>query len=91
MSLALYLDEHIPLAITDGLRRRGVDVLTVQEDEQTGVSDLDLLDRATKGFSGVIYAHQLRVPIGQCIIELELLSTSLEPEDFANCVQFLPL
>ena len=26
-----YLDEHVPTAVASGLRRRGVDVLTVQE------------------------------------------------------------
>jgi hypothetical protein len=31
-----------------GLRQRGVDVLTVQEDGRTGASDAALLDRATE-------------------------------------------
>ena len=46
MTLALYMDEHIHLAITLELRRRGVDVLTVQEDNRQGTADVDLLDRA---------------------------------------------
>lgn len=29
--IKFYMDEHIPRAVTDGLRRRGVDVLTAQE------------------------------------------------------------
>ena len=33
MTIALYIDEHIPRAITAGLRLRGVDVL-IQEDER---------------------------------------------------------
>ena len=32
MSLALYMDVHVPAAITRGLRRRSVEVLTAQED-----------------------------------------------------------
>jgi hypothetical protein len=32
VSLAVYMDEHVHSAITEGLRNRGVDVLTVQED-----------------------------------------------------------
>jgi hypothetical protein len=32
MPVALYMDAHIPRAITVGLRLRGVDVLTAQED-----------------------------------------------------------
>jgi len=46
VTIALYLDEHVPLAITEGLRRRGVDVLAVQADDRRGDSDTALLDRA---------------------------------------------
>ena len=42
-------------------------------------------------FGGVIYAHQLRVPIGTCIRDLEINSKAGEPEDLMNRVQFLPL
>ncbi len=48
MTTRLYIDEHVPRAITFGLRQRGVDVLTVQEDGRTGASDGDLMDRATE-------------------------------------------
>ncbi len=48
MSLALYMDEHVHRAITSGLRLRGVDVLTVQEDGRAGISDPLILDRATE-------------------------------------------
>ncbi|GAB4296265.1 MAG: hypothetical protein Fur0025_33790 [Oscillatoriaceae cyanobacterium] len=48
MSLALYMDEHIHLAITVGLQFRGVDVLTVQNDGRTGTPDPILLERATE-------------------------------------------
>jgi predicted nuclease of predicted toxin-antitoxin system len=47
MDLALYMDVHVPLAITRGLRRRGVDVLSAQEDGRRRVADPLLLDRAT--------------------------------------------
>ncbi|HKZ00749.1 MAG TPA: DUF5615 family PIN-like protein, partial [Pyrinomonadaceae bacterium] len=33
------LDEHIHRAVAEGLRRRGVNVLTVQEAGKTGLSD----------------------------------------------------
>lgn len=48
MSVALYLDEHVPLDVTKGLRLRGVDVLTVQEDGRRGEDDPVLLDRAAE-------------------------------------------
>jgi predicted nuclease of predicted toxin-antitoxin system len=41
------MDVHVPAAITDGLRLRGVDVLTAQEDGTGEFFDSDLLDRAT--------------------------------------------
>jgi hypothetical protein len=47
VSVALYMDVHVPLAITKGLRQRGVDVLRSQEDGTTTLADPDLLDRAT--------------------------------------------
>jgi len=46
MSLGLYMDVHVPRPITRGLRRRGVDVVTAQEDGMRRASDPDLLRRA---------------------------------------------
>jgi uncharacterized protein (DUF433 family) len=34
-----YLDEHVPQAVPEGLRRRGVDILTVQESGLAGAED----------------------------------------------------
>lgn len=48
MSLALYMDQHVPRAITVGLRLRGVDVLTAFEDGAGEAADPALLDRATE-------------------------------------------
>ena len=114
MSVPLYMDVHVHQAITAGLRLRGVDVLTAQENGARQLSDSELLDRATalgcvlfsqdedllreatrrqqsgENFAGVIYAHQLKVTIGQCIRDLELLAKVNEPEDFANWVEYLP-
>jgi predicted nuclease of predicted toxin-antitoxin system len=47
MSVGLYMDVHVRQAVTDGLRDRGVDVLTAQEDGRRELPDPDLLDRAT--------------------------------------------
>jgi hypothetical protein len=115
VSVALYVDEHVPSDITRGLRKRGVDVLTVQDEGREGEADPQLLDRATElgrvmftrdsdflkeasrrqasgeAFAGVIYAHQLRVSIGECISDLELLALACEPQEFADQVQYLPI
>ncbi|MBW3585186.1 MAG: DUF5615 family PIN-like protein, partial [Cyanobacteria bacterium 0813] len=48
MSLALYMDENVPLPITNGLRQRDVDVLRAQEDNHQNTPDPIILDRATE-------------------------------------------
>lgn len=47
MAVRLYMDVQIPLAITEGLRRRGIDVLTAQQDGADRLDDDLLLQRAT--------------------------------------------
>lgn len=46
MSLALYMDVHVPYPVTSALLTRGVDVLTAQWDDAARLSDPALLDRA---------------------------------------------
>ena len=48
MALKLYMDHHVPRAITIGLRIRSVDVITAHEDAANRLSDVHLLDRASK-------------------------------------------
>lgn len=48
MALALYMDVHVPAAVTYQLRRRGVDALTAQEDNASHRPDTELLNRATE-------------------------------------------
>jgi hypothetical protein len=115
VAIALYMDEHVPRAITNGLRLREVNVITAWEDDRGGADDSALLERATELgrvlftqdddllaeaarrqregslFSGLVYAHQLRVSIGRCIDDLELIATVGEPQDITNTVVFLPL
>ena len=109
------MDEHVRRAITNSLRLRGIDVLTVQEDNRMGTPDPILLDRATElnrvlftqdddflaiasdrqkegiNFSGVIYAHQQYVTVGDCVRDLEIIAKVGDTEDLANQVQYLPL
>jgi len=115
MTIALYMDVHVHRAITLGLRLRGIDVLTAQEDGYRTASDTVLLDRATElgrvlfsqdedllveakrrqldgtPFGGVIYAHQLRITIGRCVTDLELITLAGDPEEMMNHVEYLPL
>ena len=45
--LRLSMDVHAKAAIMAGLRRRGIDVVTAQEDGGTRLEDVALLERAT--------------------------------------------
>lgn len=115
MSVGLYFDVHVRRAITNGLRIRGVDVLTAQEDGATEYEDPELLDRSTtlgrvlftqdddllreakrrqqtgETFSGVVYAHQLNLSIGQCIADLALIAQASESDEWVNRTEYLPL
>ena len=42
-------------------------------------------------FAGLIYGHQLNLPIGKAVSDLELLARCVEPEEFRNHIEFLPL
>jgi hypothetical protein len=116
VSVPLYFDVHVRRVVADELRRRGVDVLTAQEDNTTELEDSRLLDRATQlgrllftqdrdflreatrrqrvggeVLFGIVYAHQLRVSISDCIRDLEIIAKNTDPEDWIDCVQHLPL
>ena len=47
MGVTFYMDQHMPRAVTAGLRARGVDVVTAYEDGAGELPDPELLDRAT--------------------------------------------
>ncbi len=59
MSAALYMDVHVPQAITDQLRRRGVDVLTAIEDGHPKALDAELLARAHQ-LGRVLFTQDIR-------------------------------
>jgi len=42
-SVCYYLDEHIPPAVANGLRKRGVEVVTVNEADMLGADDKEHL------------------------------------------------
>ena len=42
-------------------------------------------------FAGVIYARLLRVPVSECIRDLEIIAKAADKTDLLNSVLFLPL
>ena len=59
--------------------------------------DMDFLALAAawqqtrREFTGMVYAHQLRITIGGAIHDLALIASLMNPEDIRNRVEFLPL
>jgi hypothetical protein len=42
-------------------------------------------------FAGVIYGHQLRVTIGQCVRDMEIIAKAADIDDMMSRVEYLPL
>ncbi len=59
MAITLYMDVHIPQAITNQLRRRGIDVLTAFDDEAQELPDDQLLSRVTQ-LNRVLFTQDIR-------------------------------
>ncbi len=59
--------------------------------DQDFLVEAKLRQTAGINFTGVIYARQYHVYIGDCIRDLELIAKACNPEDCANFVQYLPL
>jgi Domain of unknown function (DUF5615) len=55
----LYMDVHVPQAITDQLRRRSVDVLTAIEDDSSELLDDELLEHV-RSLERVLFTQDIR-------------------------------
>ena len=59
--------------------------------------DVDLLREGRRllteqrEFSGIVYAHQLRITIGQIIEDLELIARATSREEWQGRIEFLPI
>lgn len=53
------MDSHVHAAITEQLRRRGVDVLTAQDDDSDNLDDNELLSRST-ALGRVMFTFDIR-------------------------------
>jgi hypothetical protein len=82
---AAELDDHL-------LLKRATDVgrVLVSQDEDLLREGARWL-RERKDFSGIIYAHQLRVTIGQMVADLELIAAATSKEEWSGKIEYLPL
>jgi predicted nuclease of predicted toxin-antitoxin system len=79
------LDDAALLHRASSLQR----VLVTQDDDL--LREGSLLHRSGIPFSGIVYAHQLRITIGQLVDDLELLAKATEPEEWNGRIEYLPL
>lgn len=49
MTIKYYMDVHVKRAVTEGLRRRGVEVLTAQEADMQLAEDIEHIEYARRG------------------------------------------
>ena len=71
------MDVHIRRAVTSALRLRSIDVLRRLHEGRE--------------FSGIIYAHQLRITIGQMVEDLELIAVTTSKEEWSGRIEYLPI
>ncbi len=62
MPVSFYMDVHVPLAITNQLRRRGIDVLTAIEDRRESLDDGELLKRSSE-LGRVLFTQDIRFEV----------------------------
>ncbi len=89
--LTAYEDDHHEVPDTVLLNRAGAlgRVLFSQDDDLL----VEAAHRQQDGvpFGGVVYGHQRRVSVGQCISDLEIITKVGASGDIDNVVIYLPL
>ena len=89
----------VPTAQEDGSAELADDVLLERATELGRVlvsQDEDLLREGArwlserKDFSGIIYAHQLRITIGQMVDDLEMIARATSQDEWWERIEYLP-
>ena len=78
--------EFSDAALLDRATELGMVLFTHDEDL---LAEAAMRQRTGRAFAGVIYAHQLRVSIGQCVDDLELICQTEDSSQWINRVGFL--
>ncbi len=82
-----YAEAEDPVLLT---RATSLSRVLFSQDEDLLV-EADKRQLANLPFAGVIYIHQLKMNIGQCVQDLELLAKASNSDEPANIVTYLPL
>ena len=98
--IKFYMDEHVPRAVTQGLRRRRVEVMTAEDEQHLVLAlgegrviftqDADFLRLHASGrpHAGIVYAPQ-GTAVGTIVRSLMLIFDVLTPEDMPSHVEFV--
>ena len=93
MSVALYMDVHVPRR---KMQRRNGTTTTYSRGRRSSAACSFLLRegmrrlRQHKSFSGIVYAHQLRITIGRMVEDLELIARATSQEEWQGRIEYLP-
>lgn len=106
MSITIQADEHIKKGISDGIKRRGVELHTVEEEEIKGKSDEDLLrfakerDRVIltndsdflemEDHPGILYITTQYASIGEIVQEVVRHVDQYTKEEFQDTIFYIP-
>ena len=82
MSVRFYVDVHVPLAITEQLRMRGVDVLTAQTDNATRLRRRSGIDWESEQSRGLVWEGGIPSALSRRINSLVLPITDKIPQVF---------
>jgi predicted nuclease of predicted toxin-antitoxin system len=108
MSIKIYVDESVNVAIVEGLKRRGVNAFSAKDLGKLGLTDEEQLKTAiqnqaaifthdvdfiktaiNKKHLGIIYVHQQKLTIGECIKKLKFIAETKTAEEMQNQILFL--
>jgi len=106
----IYTDESVPIAIAEGLKRRGIAVTTARDSGNLGLTEEQQLSYAIKqrmtifthdddflvmamhnsiNHFGIVYVHQQKYTIGECIRKLKVLVKTTNRSELKNRIIFL--
>jgi len=94
--LKIYTDENVDIRIVEGLRRRGVDVLSAREKGALGINDEEHFEKA-KDLKAVIFTHDPHfIEIAERLVESDkghygLIFAEMHRFGLGECIRRLAL
>lgn len=106
MPITIQADEHIKKAISDAVKKQGVDIHTVEDEKIKGEEDKDVLQLArdknrviltndsdfldVEEHPGILYITSQYASIGNIVREVVRHVDQYEADEFCNAVFYIP-